>query len=450
MSSSRGQTVLLEDSGKASIAPGQATSVPRSLSADGSGWQVDRHDALLCKLLAQLSPDTECEVDIMGRSDFAMLWKRDARPDQQGGDVRLRIQRSMRSGPIVLFSPGAGKSGSSMSRSSDSQFKIKWGLRDSRWMSETDNLLKLLRGQQSRGAAPLSEHLRENPRSLLNRYLALVRVRIGGSETFALLMDDAAYGIEQKLGRNAAIVRYDLKGTSRNQKTMQTKNKQYTLINGDFRLREKNQLPLRNLQCKLFRSAARRDAEWLDAHNIIDYSFFVVIARSRSGCSSMPGPPFCNDANGRTTTVSIIDYLNDFNGWKKAESTFGKFYNYSGKMIDFSESVCPTNKEETIERWIAYTLIALIIAIVAGAAFGFKKYGAAFMFSSTPFEHRTPHLQTAPGALRVEMTSPSRWSQPVQMQRPSQRPYPPTRQLGLPNPYGQAAVRPPPPFWVAG
>jgi len=300
-----------------------------------------------------------CEVAIYGASDFALLRTRAASPNHWGpSDLTDDIAESVQSGPVVPFSPGAGKSGSSFARTWDGHFKIKVGIRASSLMDEPSNLLRLVKGWSGhKRAVPLHQHLVDHRDSLLNRYYGLFRIKLGDLEPFGLVMLDATYGMdarvtdEMKQDPSLTLTRYDLKGKSRDLNRKQSPNSQFTLINGDFKEREGNELKMRNRQCDKLRATMLADTGYLAAHNMIDYSVFVMVAKAppyryAPSCSGTPREPFCFEAGSRTYTVSNIDYLNDFNAAKQIESLTGKFSDYNGKIMDFIKEVCPNDKKE--------------------------------------------------------------------------------------------------------
>merc|ERR1712176_1059872 len=103
-------------------------------------------------------------------------------------------------------------------------------------------------------------------------------------ESWTLVMMDASYDMDDRISamkkqdKALKYTRYDLKGKSRNQDTKQEEGKTFTLINGDFKEKENNRLKLSSRQCWRLRKSVRADCEYLQEHNMIDYSLFLGVA----------------------------------------------------------------------------------------------------------------------------------------------------------------------------
>jgi hypothetical protein len=410
--------------------------------------------------------------------EFLQLMSKQAQPNGKvtgpdvGADISAQVSLAMDSGPIVSFNPGAGKSKSTFARTSDDQFKIKLGLKDDLTMDEPENLRKLLHSSKT-----LIQYLRDNPNSLLNRVYGIIRVTFADTDTYVILMSDAAYGQDKKLAERSDVrfEKYDLKGRSRNDLAAKNKPGSSTLINGEFMDWEGNTMHLSNNHCRVLQDVVKRDAEFLALHNLIDYSLFVTVATASLwesaeplvvpvkldhislpgvvvsstldntaavvdqvydhgyiaafnkglkefgfvqgdavravragdvitsvchsdgvcagtfdgiqdklnnppigenfsihvrrkqeplGCGGTPGEPFCFESTQphldkrlgkmvlKTYTISIIDYLNQRNWFKRAEelvpSRYGKFSNYDGKIVDFVTEVCPVGLDDHV------------------------------------------------------------------------------------------------------
>lgn len=340
----------------------------------GSGWLKRIWTPKVCSLLAKKT--TTCQVQVYGEKDFKPLLALEFTPNGLGPSVLEALSNSLESGPIVSFSAGAGKSGSGFARTWDSVFKVKVGIRNDFRMNEPNNLKQLLQGTDK--ATTLRQHLKEHPNSLLNRYYALVKIKIQSVDVFALVMQDASYlsDTEAQWMSGMTFLRYDLKGKSRPQDKKQDADKQFTLLNGDFQEREGNRMKLYKEQCDSFVSAIKADVGFLNSHSMIDYSLFVCVATAdrdrlqpldHLSCVSNPGGPFCMRAGHRVYTVSIIDYLNDFNAWKKAEM---KFSGYDEQISDFATAICPgedpSSFETPLRRGLKYLFLCVFLLAVLG------------------------------------------------------------------------------------
>jgi len=356
---------------------GENIETPRVNVVDS--WEVITFTPVLCSIVRAVEKSL-CSVSVYGTDDWRELWKRNTMPNHQGKEnIAHQLQKSVEEGPLVSFSPGAGKSGSGFARTWDNTFKVKLGVKKDRLMDEISNLLRLLKG--SDGLKPLRSHLRDHPYSLLNRYFGLLKVSFGGKSSWGLLMQDATYLMdarvskEKKKDRHLVYTRYDLKGKSRDQNEKQAEDKQFCLLNADFREREDNRLRLNSDQCTLFRTATRIDADYLDTFNIIDYSLFLGVAYREGGkppaCDETPGEPFCFEAGEYMYTMAIIDHLNDMNRWKNIESSWhrGKFVHYAGKLTDYVDGICPVEIPEPPGSSF-YPVTFLVVAIVVVCLIG--------------------------------------------------------------------------------
>jgi len=365
---------------------GQCSAIDESKTekSDIQNWKAVTLTPTVCELTYLKNKDSVvCNVDLYGEKEFAILRQKAASGNHLGpGDVSNVLLDSVKSGPLVSFSPGAGKSGSGFVRAWDDKMKLKIGVKQSQYMDEPKNLLQLIEGTET--AKPLHDHLKRNPNSLLNRYYGLVRTRMFSMESWTLVMQDASYEQDSRVQAlkktDAALqyTRYDLKGKSRSLTKKQEEDKQFTLINGDFKENEEDKLELTSRQCWRLRKAIRLDGQYLQEHKMIDYSLFIGVAHHRSkaapDCSGTPGEPFCFQGNGYKYqyTISVIDYLNDLNGWKAAESNLkiGKFKNYSGKVMDYMNSICLSNEsfEEMYDTmivmlWVGGSIVGLMVVL---------------------------------------------------------------------------------------
>mmetsp|Transcript_86301 Transcript_86301/g.166118 ORF Transcript_86301/g.166118 Transcript_86301/m.166118 type:complete len:568 (+) Transcript_86301:47-1750(+) len=345
---------------------------------DDISVKVRTWNPLLCQAIAQRSRSV-CQVRVYGVDEFAKLRKSAAMPNRMGPvDFSDNIAKSIEKGPLVFFSPGAGKSrGSSFSTTSDGNFKIKLGIRKDMTMNEPKHFLKILVGTSK--APSMLQHLERNTNSLLNRYLSLIKLRALGQDKYALLMMDASYGEDariQKMKRSIPLMytRYDLKGKSRDQDEKQKTSKQFTLLNGDFKEREKNYLDLTKDQCRKLRQAVQADTAFLEGHNLIDYSLFVGVTHGESnGCKATAGEPFCFEATKSLTyTFCLLDYINNFNFAKGIENIFkgGKFTNYGQGINNFISQICPGRLEwyESTEFRMCCAIIVFVLTVAAGGA----------------------------------------------------------------------------------
>merc|ERR1712113_49669 len=90
--------------------------------------------------------DGDCEVSVYGSKDFRKLRQQAAYPNHKEEDLTESLVASVESGPVVPFSPGAGKSGSSFARTWDDAFKVKVGIKHNVQMNEPRWLMQMVTG----------------------------------------------------------------------------------------------------------------------------------------------------------------------------------------------------------------------------------------------------------------------------------------------------------------
>ncbi|CAJ1428886.1 unnamed protein product, partial [Effrenium voratum] len=268
-----------------------------------------------------------------------------------GRERRQRLLASVNSGPMVPLSPGTGHSGSNFGCFGDCEFKVKLGLKYGLQVNEPNNLMGLVDNKDD----SLLQHQTRHPKSLINRVWGMMKLAFGSYRSYSIVMDDAFFnlGIEatQAKTRHPALsfTRYDLKGRSRNQDARAPEGS-FCLSNGDFDEREHGKLNLSPMQCLELRSALSADFQFLQRHEMIDYSLMILAVHKHSSedlhCQREGrnvSEPECLESGKALYTASIIDYLNEFNVAKHVESIpSSKFYNYDRKMIDFVDKICPS------------------------------------------------------------------------------------------------------------
>jgi hypothetical protein len=369
----------------------------KTLNDPVEDWEATTVTPKICEIYS-LKENKDCKVDLLGESDFAMLRTKATSCNTFGpADYTETLLESVKSGPLITFDPGAGKSGSGFCRAFDDKMKVKRGVKKT-WgrIDEPGNLRHLVLGTET--APPMHEHFKRNPNSLMNRYFGFVRTSMFNLASWTLIMQDASYDQDarvQALRKTTSALtytRYDLKGKSRDPDEMQKPDKQFTLLNGDFKENEDNKLKLSSRQCWRLRKAVRLDAQYLHEHDMIDYSLFVGVASGSEApdCRGTPKEPFCFQGKGNGNkyqyTVSLLDYLNEYNAFKTAEGfnpwRWKKFANYSGKMAEFIESICYSNEkfEESwdtmvIMLWVGGSIVGLMI--ILGMLFYWKPCKAA-------------------------------------------------------------------------
>jgi len=313
---------------------------------------------------------------------FDMLRTAKAQASGEGSkpeDITSDLLASIRTGPIISFDPGVGLRGSTFASTWDGKFKLKMGIRDDRDLSEPLNLMDMLKGERNVKQS-LMRHLELHPESFLNRYYGLLKIDMGGDagrHQWVLWMADASWLLDQRASvfknlrsppecvddNEPCLARYDLKGRSRHQRRLSRPHQMFTLANGEFRQREFYRLDLNDDQCYKFRQSVEDDAHYLQSWNLIDYSYFIIIVTHASklklACKDTPLEPLCfySPSSDKLYTISLIDWLNDYSLLKMAESIrSGKFDNYSGKIQDFAEKICPYTNETAKFRDIARRL----------------------------------------------------------------------------------------------
>lgn len=185
-------------------------------------------DTGFCSVYRKLFPKESCEAAPHLQAEFAQL---------RSASVSQELQESLKVGPLRPISLDTEEG---FARTWDDRFTIAMKF------DEPKNLKKVLQGKNG---ASLKEHLASNPKSLLQRLYALVKVKILDMDAYCLVMSNEAYQLERKVGKAR---RYDLKGKSRSQ-SKKSKNL-FVGKNGDFKEKERNLLLLKNWQCKSLRS----------------------------------------------------------------------------------------------------------------------------------------------------------------------------------------------------
>jgi len=339
-----------------------------------------------CEAYHVFFPTEDCQAWSYVADQFRSLRQLSA------SDMTEQVRQSILSGPLMPhddFEEG-------FHTTYDGKFTLNVGFK------EYTNLMKLIHGQSKRhGATPLGQYLGFHRKSLLQRIYAFVRIRIQGEYSDCLLFENEAHGLDLKATSiHADLVRYDLKGRSRSQTKKQRSSTKQVLLNGDFREREQNRLPLKNWHCKELKKALQKDASYLAAHGMAEYSLFVEIATGRGSaavtCSGLPGAPHCshNEQEVRTSAVSVIDYLDN----KVLDSSSRK---YSAQMMEFANEVCLTNKKESLDSWQIYLILGVFAVLLLGGAFACWKFGAEFLKSTRPHE-----LRSADAAVEMTMRNP--------------------------------------------
>eukprot|EP00931_Biecheleriopsis_adriatica_P045243 TRINITY_DN25933_c0_g1_i2.p1 TRINITY_DN25933_c0_g1~~TRINITY_DN25933_c0_g1_i2.p1 ORF type:complete len:588 (-),score=102.51 TRINITY_DN25933_c0_g1_i2:7-1770(-) len=297
----------------------------------------------LCKFvemkLSKQGERVRCKVSVWGASQFGELMNQQA--------MKQDIRESINSGPLMSFSPGAGKSGSTFGSTADRRFKVKMGVKAHSKVDEVTKLYNMMNPpSDSSGIPSLQEYLQNHPKSLLNCYYGLLKLSFGSVSSWTLLMQDASYGIlDEAKDQKMTVDAYDLKGASRDQ-TKKSKEGASTKVNGDW-TEAGGVFKVSAEACTALLGAETDDTSFLESHNLIDYSLYVVHAQNTkgeiNGMCAATGKPFCVQEGDDIYTVSIIDYLNDYNWFKAGESTLhlGKFDNYKAKLDAFAAQSCP-------------------------------------------------------------------------------------------------------------
>ena len=335
-----------------------------------------QEDTGFCSIYRKLFPGQACEAAAHLAAEFAQL---------RSASVSQELRESLQAGPLRPISLDTEEG---FARTWDDRFTIAMKF------DEPKNLKKILQGTKGKS---LKEHLASNPKSLLQRLYALVKVKILDMDAYCLVMSNEAYQLERKVGKAR---RYDLKGKSRSQ-SKKSKNP-FIGKNGDFKEKEANRLLLKNWQCKSLRGLGElkrvcshrgktisNDISWLQSQQLAEYSLFLEVTQPAMGCGELPGTPRCNyhEQESAATTLSIVDYLKD-----RRSSSAKKF---GEQMLAFLDEVCVDNKSESMDSWQIYLIVGCFATLlICGAVLGWK-YGAAFMRSDRPHELRDVEL-TAP------------------------------------------------------
>lgn len=127
----------------------------------------------------------------------------------------------------------------------------------------------------------------------------------------------------------------------------------FSLINGDFKERENAKIYLSGDQCLTLRSAVAADVAFLEAHNHTDYSllFLSVDRKSVSDteqtltCASSPGEPRCYEQGTRLYTLSIVDYLNNYNSFRDLTVSPILKSGYAKSINTYVKKICATPAE---------------------------------------------------------------------------------------------------------
>ncbi|CAK9073280.1 unnamed protein product [Durusdinium trenchii] len=352
------------------------TSLTRApIRALGDNWGEREPEMTFCSLFEQFFPKETCKAWVYGESDFAQLRLNKASPGRAGPtDLSSELRSSFQGGhlrpsPLGLFDEDKLKG---ILTTHDQKYMIHVDF------NELKNLKTLITGKE--GAISLRDHLEGNSYSLVQRIYGLVYIKILGVKAYCLVMSNEGYGLGLKTA-SSNVARYDLKGKSRSQ----SKKSKNPLIgkNGDFAEREANQLPMKNWQCKSLRKKIAPDIAWLQSHGMGDYSLYAEIAsggQNPVGCSGLPGVPLCNVREEKTTTLSIIDFMQD-----RRSSSAEKF---GSQMLELVDTICHIDKQESMESWQIYLIVACFATLLlCGSLLGWK-YGGAFLRSDRPHELR--------------------------------------------------------------
>lgn len=329
------------------------TSIIRAPSNGAVDRMEDTVEPTLCKKLGI----NHCAFKLLAPGKFQEL-RSQIMPGSQHESASDILKRSLMAGPLESLSgKSGGKSDAEFMKTADGRFIIKAGLDEGITMDEVANLKKLLFGEN--GKTSLFKHFQDNPRSLLDRIYGMVKVQLGDSfmtssdESIYVILEDATYMQDtamEFLGNEVEYRRYDLK--------------ERPGVNAQhFIQSEGATMYLRPNQCDSIIQTLKADTTFLEAHGIIDYSLFVAVATSNtqtfraSRVSTVPPcpptlvEPYCLDgraAQGARVqyTVSIIDYLNNFNWFKKGEnkvpgSKWGKFDQWAAKTVALAKEMCP-------------------------------------------------------------------------------------------------------------
>lgn len=320
---------------------------------DKEGMAAVKEDAAKSKIsltpqLCTVMKMRNCHVDILQDGDFAQL--RSLSMPGRTRTVAEDLTRSLESGPLesVIPDSGGGKSGANFMKTSDSRFVIKGGLQDGSTMDEVANLKKMLQGADD--TTSLYNHLRANPSSLLDRIYGLLIVQLGDSrmskdQSIYVILEDATHRQDHSMQALSDVVgykMYDLKSRP-------------NVDEKHFIESEGGEMHVAPQDCASLIRRLSTDASFLASHDIIDYSLLIGVANSDLDevpeCPTSLSEPFCllgRDSRGSKVqyTVSVIDYLNDFNWFKKMENRvpgdkWGKFHDWGDKIVNLATKICP-------------------------------------------------------------------------------------------------------------
>eukprot|EP00930_Biecheleria_cincta_P001751 TRINITY_DN102855_c0_g1_i1.p1 TRINITY_DN102855_c0_g1~~TRINITY_DN102855_c0_g1_i1.p1 ORF type:complete len:652 (-),score=123.06 TRINITY_DN102855_c0_g1_i1:41-1873(-) len=336
---------------------------------NADGWYLDRETfkPKLCELYKTKNKG-ECYVRDWKIDQFKKI--RDLYPEMNNA-LRLEIER----GPVIPFSPGAGKSGSGFGYlgSKTSGFVVKMGLKYAAKMNEPENLMQLIEPPSSlaaSGAVGLVEHLERHPHSHLNKPFGMLKIALGAARSYAVILDQCFFGMDRAASalkeQGVDFARYDLKGASRNQNE-ENDDDEFALVNGNFRRRENATLHLTDDQCMSLRNTVKADSDFLEHHKMIDYSLALLSVNKPTSlprekdlhCPGNLQEPSCMEHGNHLYTVSIIDYFNSFNAYKGLESAFrgGKFTNYAKKIQVYIKKICRTEAERDLRATVQQILL---------------------------------------------------------------------------------------------
>eukprot|EP00929_Paragymnodinium_shiwhaense_P074065 TRINITY_DN37886_c0_g1_i1.p1 TRINITY_DN37886_c0_g1~~TRINITY_DN37886_c0_g1_i1.p1 ORF type:complete len:703 (-),score=157.61 TRINITY_DN37886_c0_g1_i1:171-2129(-) len=331
-------------------------------------WKKHEFESDLCGIILTKWKDL-CYERGYGKTAFRKLREKAAQPNgwlwdsKESKNLDKTILRAVEAGPLVKFTPGAGKSGSIITMTGDGKFIVKMNLKHSVTVDEPRSLADLIDGAGNRQT--LVSFMRSTPENLLNRHYALGKISLDGERSYFVVLQDAAYSMqtrkiemEQQHGVTIAHRKYDLKGKSRSQGSHSDGS---TGLNGDFTTNE-GILQLSSEQCLTFRNAVYKTTQYLASYVKIDYGFFINIFEPPEvegqpvlNCEGTGGEPFCFETDKQVITVSILDYLNEKTFGKDMESVFrsGKFWWYDFKTYMYATHICPTEGEKKMRGLMA-------------------------------------------------------------------------------------------------
>lgn len=324
----------------------------KSLS-HGGDWEGSLSwQPLLCDL-ARRAGRKNCRVTGFGLEDFRRL--RELAPT---GQVDSSLLQSVRAGPLLNLSPGAGRSGSTFASAFDGTYKVKLGLLRVQFVgiNEARHLMKLVTGedrQTSPGPTPpLEEHYQQHPESTINHVYGMLRLDFGGIKSYCIWMEDAGYKIENQLALadpaagqpQPEVRRYDMKRWHPKQRKDEDS---FTLEAGNF-IEDEGHLPFGDDGCLHFRRVLRADNEYLFNHKTIDYSYFIEVVRNASALECDAKAPLCSKHGDTIYTFSIIDTVRDYDVARDALAISKIWDKYNGGSQRFANQLCPTAREQRL------------------------------------------------------------------------------------------------------